>query len=110
VKCASAVTLLVIQLKAKNLPRPEFEFRFHKTRKWRADLAWPAAKVLLEVDGGVWTGGRHTSGVGFSKDLEKINAATEMGYAVYRYTPAMVSSGEAIRQLERVLSSTVEIP
>ena len=29
------------------------ELRFHKTRKWRFDYAWPDRKLFLEVDGGV---------------------------------------------------------
>lgn len=33
---------------------PEFvrEHRFHPTRRWRFDFAWPDEKVALEVEGG----------------------------------------------------------
>ena len=28
------------------------EFRFHETRKWRFDYAFPSHKIAIEVDGG----------------------------------------------------------
>ena len=63
------------------------EYKFHPTRKWRFDFAIPDYKVALEVEGGVWTGGRHTSSTGFLKDIEKYNMATLMGWKVLRTTP-----------------------
>lgn len=63
------------------------EFRFHPVRKWRFDYAVPERKVALEVEGGVWTGGRHTSSQGFLGDIEKYNTATVMGWKVLRTTP-----------------------
>lgn len=63
------------------------EFKFHPVRKWRFDYALPAHKIALEVEGGVWTGGRHTSSVGFLNDMEKYNTATLMGWRVFRTTP-----------------------
>lgn len=63
------------------------EFKFHPVRKWRFDYAIPEHKIALEVEGGVWTGGRHTSSVGFMKDMEKYNTATPMGWRVFRTTP-----------------------
>jgi len=43
--------------------------------------------VALEVEGGVWTGGRHTRGAGFIEDMEKYNAAACMGWFVLRIMP-----------------------
>ena len=65
----------------------EKEFKFHPVRKWRFDYAFPEHKIALEVEGGVWTGGRHTSSVGFLNDMEKDNTATPMGWRVFRPTP-----------------------
>ena len=65
----------------------EKEFKFHPVRKWRFDYAFPEHKIALEVEGGVWTGGRHTSSVGFLNDMEKYNTATLMGWRFFRTTP-----------------------
>ena len=63
------------------------ELKFHPVRKWRFDYAVPEHKIALEVEGGVWTGGRHTSPKGFLGDIEKYNTATLMGWRVFRTTP-----------------------
>ena len=40
------------------------EHRFDAVRGWRFDFAFPATKWALEVEGGTWSGGRHTRGKG----------------------------------------------
>lgn len=69
----------------------ESEFYFHPTRKWRSDFALPLQKILIEVEGGVWSGGRHTRGSGFVGDMEKYNAAAVLGYRLIRFTPKQVT-------------------
>ena len=64
----------------------EREYRFHPTRRWRFDYADPETKVAVEIDGGAFIGGRHTRGIGFVKDQEKLNTATSMGWRVFRYS------------------------
>lgn len=62
------------------------EFRYHPTRRWRFDYAIPAKKVAVEVDGGVWTDGRHINPAGYINDMEKLNTAASMGWLVLRIT------------------------
>jgi len=76
------------------------EFKFHPIRKWRADFAIPSRMILIEIEGGVWVGGRHQTGTGFSADCEKYSHAALLGYLVFRFTSAMVKSGEAIKMIE----------
>ena len=64
----------------------EPEYRFHPTRRWRFDFAIPNEKIAVEIDGGAFTGGRHTRGVGFVRDQDKLNTATSMGWRVFRYS------------------------
>lgn len=84
--------------------KPEREFRFHPTRKWRFDFAFPSEKVAVEVEGGIFVKGAHTRGAHFRSDCEKYSAAAELGWAVLRYTDREIKSGAAIAQVERVLA------
>lgn len=64
----------------------EGEYRFHPKRKWRFDYADVAHKIAVEIEGGIWSGGRHTRGSGYAKDVEKYNEATKLGWRILRYT------------------------
>jgi len=84
---------------ANGLPAPHEEYKFHAIRRWRFDFAWVEQKVALEVEGGVWTGGRHTRGAGFIKDMEKYNTAIIDGWSVLRCTPKTLLTSETINIL-----------
>lgn len=95
-------SLLKMQLKALKIEF-EQEFKFHAKRKWRADFHITGKKLLVEVEGGIWSGGRHTRGKGYLGDMEKYNAATVMGYRVIRFSTEQVKSGLAIEQIEKMV-------
>lgn len=78
------------------------EYRFHPTRRWRFDHAWPAHAIALEVDGGAWTGGRHTRGKGFIEDMQKRNAATFIGWRVFNVTHDDIKTGYAFELLTKI--------
>lgn len=82
------------------------EHRFHKSRKWRFDLALIVnhKKIAVEVEGGIWVGGRHTRPVGFAKDMKKYNEATICGWAVLRYMPKEVKkTTKVVDDIERLI-------
>ncbi|MEV4848021.1 DUF559 domain-containing protein [Acinetobacter lwoffii] len=95
VKLATALKALKIDF--------EQEFKFHPERKWKADFHLVGKKILVEVEGGIWSGGRHTRGKGYLGDMEKYNAATMMGYQVIRFSTEQVKSGLAIQQIEKMV-------
>ncbi len=97
---------------AHGLPDPVPELRFHATRKWRFDFAWPECKLAIEIDGGAWTKGRHTRGRGFVADMEKLNAATVLGWRVLRFTPAQMKSGAAFQVIREAMGalSSLDVP
>lgn len=84
------------------------EYKFHPVRKWRFDYAIPEHKIALEVEGGVWTGGRHTSSVGFIKDMEKYNTATLMGWRVFRTTPDELYRLKTLNLLKTAISGVFD--
>lgn len=79
------------------------EYRFHETRKWRIDVALIEQKIAVEIDGGIFTQGRHTRGAGFLADMEKSNALATAGWRLFRFTPRQVRKGEAIETLVKCL-------
>jgi hypothetical protein len=104
------------QLKLLGVPDPRREFRFHPGRKWAFDFAWldkvcseegciydSRHGLAVEVEGGTWSGGRHSRGAGFEGDCAKYNAATLMGWRVLRFTGSMVKSWEAARTIAAAL-------
>ena len=75
------------------------EYKFHPKRKWRFDYAiFPVqrnGKTAVEIEGAVWTQGRHTRGSGYIKDLEKYREAAVMGWRVLRFSTDEVLNGVA---------------
>lgn len=110
-RCAAPVTVrrheeaFALQIKAAGLPAPEREWRFHPSRKWRFDFAFPEQRVAVEIDGGLFIQGGHTRGAQALKDMEKRNDALVMGWAVLRVGPQHVKSGEALAWLTKLLDA-----
>ena len=90
--------------RALKVPEPVAEFKFHPTRKWRFDFAFPEARVAVECEGGVWVQGRHTRGKGYLNDLEKYNTATSMGWRMLRVTPDQLCTPETIGLIRETLA------
>ncbi len=82
--------MFLVTWKAIGGRSPITEMKFDPKRRWRFDMAWPESKIALEIEGGVWSGGRHTRGAGFIKDAEKYNRAAMMGWRVLRITPDQI--------------------
>lgn len=74
----------------------EREFLFAPPRKFRADFCWLDKKLIVECDGGTFTGGRHVRPAGYARDIEKLNLATLLGYRVLRFTTDQVKDGTAV--------------
>ena len=97
--------LLVLRMKAAGLPTPETEVRFDPVSKWRFDYAWgPPWWIALEVEGGIWSGGRHVRGLGYEADCRKYNQAAIARWCVIRATTGMVADGTALRDLRAAFS------
>ena len=122
--------LLELLLKDAGLEPPVRELKFHETRKWRFDFAWPLQKVAVEVEGAIYgrpvychnckarvkrrlkggrlvdvrEGGRHNTGSGAAKDMDKYNAAAALGWRVLRFSEEQLTDGDAcIRTVREAL-------
>lgn len=87
------------------LPPYRLEYRFAAPdRQWRVDAAFVSQKLAIEVEGGVWTQGRHTRASGFLKDMEKYNELAARGWRLLRFTPAeLARDGDPLRCGELIL-------
>lgn len=98
---------LNIELKHLGVPPFKRQYRFCE-RRWMFDFAWPQYHVAVEVEGGTWSGGRHTRGEGYAKDCEKYNRAAMDGWMVLRFTGEQVTGGMAIKTIQEVLHKYTE--
>lgn len=90
-------------LREHGLPEPVAEYRFHEIRRWRFDFAWPDALLALEVDGGLYSQGRHTRGAGTEGDHDKFNEAAALGWRVLRCTPRKLCTMATVDVVRRAL-------
>lgn len=90
-------------LAVHGLPSPESEYRFHPTRRWRLDYAWPDIKLGLEVDGGLWIRGKHGRGAGIVKDQDKGNALAMLGWRLLRVQPGQLTTIGTVRMIAHIV-------
>lgn len=83
---------------------PEREYRFHATRRWRFDFAWPQVKVAVEVHGFGWG---HQAQQHVSGDAEKARAAILCGWTVLTYTAKCLGSLELCREAVHEVESVI---
>jgi len=77
--------------------RFEAEYPFARIigRRWKFDYFLPEYHLGIEINGGIWTRGRHTRGKGFQEDMMKKNHATMLRYRVLEFSTEDVERGRA---------------
>ena len=84
----------------------EAEVRFHPTRRWRWDFAFPSKMVAVEING---IGYGHLSVKGMARDAEKTRAGLELGWYVIPFCSACLGSKQklhdAVDQVCRILEN-----
>jgi hypothetical protein len=83
------------------------EFAFMPERRWRFDYADQMLMIAIEIEGGIFTNGRHVRGSGYQRDLDKYNAATARGWRVFRFSVEDVLKG---RDIEVLKAATIGAP
>src|SRR5690606_11247027 len=79
------------------------EHRFHDTRKWRFDFAFPERMIAIEYEGLMSEKSGHTTLTGYTADSEKYNEAQRLGWKVLRYT--VLTYKNVIQDLQKLLDT-----
>lgn len=105
--------IVLAYFRGLGLPEPELEFKFHPTRKWRFDFAWPTIcrelepeiipGTAMEVEGGLWIGGGHSRGSGRVKDIEKYSEAAALGWRIIYVQPKDLCTADTTNLIKRCL-------
>lgn len=74
-------------------------------KDWRFDFAFKHERIAVEVEGGTWSGGRHTTGKGFEDDCEKYNRAALMGWTLLRFTGNHIKTGHALTLIDEAIDN-----
>lgn len=82
----------------------EQEYIFHPEVNWRFDFCWPERLVALEVQGGVFTGGRHARPSGMIEDMRKFSEAAILGWRLILVSALEIRNGDALDRVKRALS------
>lgn len=97
-----------LRVKPANWPDPERQYPFAAEvgRKFAADFAWLAPRVIVECHGGTW-GGRsgHNSGGGIARDYERLNIAQRLGWFVLQYEAKSLAQ----RRIEETVREVIEV-
>ena len=104
-----AEDLLAIHLDELGLAY-ERQFRYVPGRRFRADFALPAYRLLIEVAGGVYTRKAHGSVTGVLADIDRLNRGTILGWRMLRVTPQMVEDGTAKEMVRCCKFSNMTVP
>jgi very-short-patch-repair endonuclease len=95
----------LFQVRALGLPEPEREVVAVPGRKFRFDFCFREARLLIEVNGGTFTRGGHSTGLGIRRDYEKANLAQLAGWRVLNFDGNAVKSGAAVEMVRKALEA-----
>lgn len=91
-----------LQLRAAGI-KYQREYKAIEGRRFRWDFAIEHLKILLEVQGGIWVKGGHSSGSGIERDTEKLNLATVRGWSVLQVVRKQIEDGRALGWVQELI-------
>lgn len=91
---------------AQSWPEPVPQYKAIVGRQFKWDYAWPEHKILLEVQGGTWSGGAHARGAGIRRDADKNNLAVAAGWRCFYATSDLLREAPdtLVSQIKRLIS------
>jgi hypothetical protein len=60
-----------------------------RSKRYRLDFAHPFSRTGIEIQGGVYSRGRHVTGSGYERDCKKYNLAYTSGWTIFLLSSAM---------------------
>lgn len=95
---------LALHLRAHRVPHVR-EFSL-PGRQFRWDFAFPEARLLVEVHGGIWRAkGAHNTGGAIERDAEKGAFAAGQGWRQFAVTGEQITSGKALAWIKVALEA-----
>ena len=93
------------QLQALGLTDYVREYRAIEGRKLRFDFCFEGARLLVEINGGTFAKGGHSTGIGIRRDYEKNNLAQLAGWRCLMFDGESVRTGEAVEIVKKALEA-----
>jgi very-short-patch-repair endonuclease len=88
----------------------ERKFQPTHTKNWRFDFHIVKLRLLIEIEGGSWSGGRSGKLANKAWSVYRYDQTEELGYKIERFHPDQILSGYVINliqgQLERLENGT----
>ena len=84
-----------------------FESKFQPihTKHWRFDFHVVKLRLLIEIEGGPWSGGRGGKLANKAWSLDRYDQAEEMGYRYHRFEVSDINMGRATTWLRNLKAS-----
>ena len=95
--------LFAMQLDSAGLTGYVREYQAIPGRRFRFDFAWRKERLLVEINGGTYSKGAHSTGTGINRDYEKGNLAVLNGWRVLSFDTKQVKSGAALEVVEKLI-------
>ena len=98
---------LLTRIERAGLPSGHGQARIIPGRGFVFDRVWPAQRVAVEVQGGLYINGAHSRGSGVERDCLKASMAAALGWRVLPVSKAMIESGQAVELIAQALGLAV---
>ena len=95
--------LFAFQLDAAGLTQYVRGYQAIPGRKFRFDFAFLREWLLVEINGGTYSKGAHSTGTGIARDYEKFRLGQACGWEVYPFDTKEVKNGAALAAVEKYL-------
>ncbi len=91
------------QVRQAGLPEPEREVKLNSSSAHRWDFVWPRYRLAVEINGGIWKLGGHSTGRGIQRDQLKLTLATLAGYRSLQFDAGAVNDGTAVMAVQNFI-------